>query len=646
MRKQVGEVDTLLRLVADSRAAGRPDDPLIGREPQLLCLQALLTGHRLVTVTGPAGVGKSLLSEVAVRRARLSRRQVVRVSWPEATGRPGAFRDALRQALLGTPLGRAGSAEGPQRPAPRVLLFLDDVDPVHDECVGVVQRLLLDHPSLRVLVTARRPLGLGDEAVLRLGPLATEAEDEDEAEADGEEGLSPAVRLFLAKAGGALRSRDPDTLRLVQAVCRTLEGLPLAVELAAAQLDSYSLHDVAELVEHGQTWLSSPRPRRRRHRSIDAAIGAVHTLCTPWMRMVWSRASILAGSFGEGSAVLVCTGGEVAEHQVPGLLTQLAACGLLRHENDPHGPAEPRYRMPPAVREFGARRLTEAGELHIAVERRAGHCQRVAHIAEHLWENGHQTQAMRLLADEHHNLVAMLRHALTDPAPDAAGAALETAAQLWFWWVTGHPTTGLRFLLQLLARCPDGHPAAAPASWLAAWLCARTDPGTARILLDRIWPGAVLDGDDALLARIAHVHGLVALAAGDAAQAAGLFEQACLLTPDHATGGPGRAVYLAALALARRDTAPGAAHRAAVAALAQPGLRDDVWSRVRARYAQALVDHANGHAARAWSRAHRATADAESAACAPQAHAALGTLLTALRTGGPAPDPRVPGLSA
>lgn len=268
MRKQAGEVGTLLRLVADSRA----DDSLIGRAAELTQLRSLLTGHRLVTVTGPVGVGKSLLSDVAAQRSRPSRRQVVRVSWPEASGRPGDFRNAVRQALLSTPLSPDGPTTG-RRSAPRVLLFLDDIDPVHDECVGVVQRQLLHHPTLQVLITARSPLGLGDEAVLRLGPLPTEPEE------DGSP--SPAARLFLATAGDALRHRDPATLERVHAVCHTLDGLPLAIELAAAQLRSYSLHDLAELVEHGQSWLHSPRPRLRRHRSVEEAIGAVHTLCSP-----------------------------------------------------------------------------------------------------------------------------------------------------------------------------------------------------------------------------------------------------------------------------------------------------------------------------------------------------------------------------
>lgn len=154
MRKQAGEVGTLLRLVADSRA----DDSLIGREAELTQLRSLLAGHRLVTVTGPVGVGKSLLSDVAAQRSRPSRRQVVRVSWPEASGRPGDFRNAVRQALLSTPLSPDGPPTG-RRAAPPVLLFLDDIDPVHDECVGVVQRQLLHHPTLRVLITARRPSG-------------------------------------------------------------------------------------------------------------------------------------------------------------------------------------------------------------------------------------------------------------------------------------------------------------------------------------------------------------------------------------------------------------------------------------------------------------------------------------------------------
>ncbi|MHC0430610.1 ATP-binding protein [Streptomyces sp. O3] len=603
--------------------------PLLGREQESGELARLLAENRLVTVVGGAGVGKSrLAAEVGRLLCGASDGplpRVVRVRW-DAEG--GALVGAVGRALAGE---RAAFGGADVRvlarwlTGGRVLLFLDDVDPVHAECVGLVQRLLMDVPDLRVLVTARRALGLGVERVLRLAPLRTE----------------PAVELFLDRARAALADfrADASALRDAAAVCRTLEGVPLAVELAAAQLTRHSVRDLAELVERRQCWLSSPHPAVRRHRSLRAAVGADYALCERSVRAVWGRASVFAGPFAEQTAVFVCAGGGVEPHQVASCLAQLAGIGVLEPVSDPGGLRRPRYRMTRAAREFGAERLGGAGEFTIAAERHTAHCQRVAAVAESLWSTGSQPQAVRLVRDEQADLRAMLRYARSHAGQ--AVAALDAVVNLWFWWaVHERAEEGRGHLLALLPQCPPDSAIAARGLWLAAWLTADSDPGEAQALLGRAWPVAVLAGDDATIGRIAHVQGVLALHRGDDRSAAAHFQQAAEIIPALAPGGPTPAVSLAALALAQSAFDPGAAMSSARRALAQPGIRGDSWARVVARYARAYVDHRHGRSGRAWHRAHRAlaaldTAVREENAVAASGAAALRQLIADIETGAP-----------
>ncbi|WP_437070866.1 ATP-binding protein [Streptomyces sp. enrichment culture] len=507
-----------------------------------------------------------------------------------------------------------------------LLLFLDDVDPVHTECAGLVQRLLMAVPEVRVLVTSRAALGLGDERVLRLAPLRTEPRD-------GEGGRSPAVRLFLERA----RGEGPLDLPAVHEVCRLLEGMPLAIELAAGQTGRHTADELARLLRRHQCWLSGPLPGApRRHRSLRAAIGSVYALNERALRVVWARASVFAGSFAESTAVFLCAGGGVEPHEVPGCLARLGAIGVLRPEGDPGGVHPPRYRMTAAARDFGAERLRAAGEFPVAVERLVTHGRRVAEVAEDLWSAGSQRQAVRLLAEEQEDLMAVARHALE--RPEHTEAALETVVGLWFWWVVyDHAEAGRELLLTLLRRCEPDSALAVRAGWLAAWLTAPGDPAAARALLGRAWPAAVLAGDDAALGRIAHVQGMLALRERDPVAAAAHFGEAADTIPPHSPGGPSAAVSLAALAVAQAAFDPAAARRSARRALSHPDVREDTWACLLARYARAFVDHRHGRRGRAWHRARRALAalDLELPAPLPAPHgrAALHGLIADIESG-------------
>lgn len=515
-----------------------------------------------------------------------------------------------------------------------LLLLLDDVDPAHGECTRLVQHLLMAAPTLRVLVTSRRALGLGDEHVLRLGPLRTESRAG---------ALSPAVRLFLDRARRATPEFDPTDadLAAVAAICRHLEGNPLAIELAAAQAARHPLRRLAALTSRRQGWLADAHAALRRHRSVRAAVGADYVLCDRDLRRVWDRAGVFAGSFAESTAVFLCAGGGVEPDRVPSCLARLAAAGILTPVTDPGGVVPVRYRMTRAAREFGAERLREAGEYPVAAERRMSHCRRVAAVAADLWHHGSQSQAVRLVQDEHADLTAAVRHALTEPGH--AQAALETVTDLWFWWaVHDRAAEGGDHLLRLLPLCDDGGPLPARALWLAAWLRADTHPQQAGELLGRAWPAAVRAGDDATVGRIAHVQGLLAVRRHDPRAAAEHFAEAAQSIPPGAPGGPAPSVALSALALAQTAFAPAAARRSARRALSRPETRDDPWACLVARWARAVVDHHQGRTARAWHRGRRALADLDGQP-SPLGAAALRRLIGEIEAGRPAgPRPFVP----
>ncbi|MFJ7956230.1 AAA family ATPase [Streptomyces sp. NPDC096319] len=667
----------------DTRLAGRVLDgrALFGRDEELAALRRALTEHRLVTVTGAAGTGKSRLAlAAATSRPDGTWRTVLRVRWHDGipVGRRALTARVDRAlALAGPPDGPAsppGRAERdgrtdpdpaepgrtrpeaaaddgradpdpaepgrtrPEAAADDVLLLLDDVDPVHTECIGLVQTLLMSRPAVRILVTSRRPLGLGDENVVRLAPLAVDA-------APGRADVSPAAALLISRARERGWSEEPDPAAVTR-VCRLLEGVPLALELAAGRLGEWTLDELATHLASGQCGLADPAPLLLRHRTLRASIGAVHALCEPAQRKVWRRLSVFAGPFTEAAAVFVCSGSDLAPHEVPPALAMLGAMGVLRTLGDPGAVRPQRHRMALAARDFGTERLAAAGERPLTRDRHAAHLRGVAAVAETLWHTGLQRQALRTVREEYEDLTDLVRRA--EGGSGHPETALAVVLHLWFWWaVHEHAGEGGDHLRVLLTRVAADSPLVARARWLAAWLCAARDPRAADALLSLAWPAAVLAGDDALLGRIAHVRGTLAWQRRDAAAAAAYYRQAADGTPGGVPGGPSPAVSLAALAVVQAHHAPEAAARTAHRALAQPACANDAWAAALAHYARAFADHRAGRTGRARHRARRALADLEARVDAPQAHRALRLLLTALdpatsASGAPTARPRPP----
>ncbi|MFG1752657.1 LuxR C-terminal-related transcriptional regulator [Streptosporangium sandarakinum] len=314
----------------------------VGRAGELADGARLLAGARLLTVTGPAGVGKT---RTALRLAGGLRRLFPGGVWrielsgtddPAAAvaatlGRHAPFpaRDAVAEDAA--PGGPAPAAPRPRDR--RMLVVLDTCEHVLGEAARLAGALVADVPGVTVVATSRRPLGLPGERVLRLSPLPP----------------ADAVRLFEDRAVAA----DPGfaltaaAAPAVAEICDRLDGLPLAVELAAARMRSMSAGDLLEELRHRFTLLGGvSRSVLPRHRDLRAAVQWSHRLCDAEQRTMWPLLAALPGPFGLAGAERACAAALGADRVAPVLAGLVESSVVLREPGD-------RYRMPEPYRRFG-----------------------------------------------------------------------------------------------------------------------------------------------------------------------------------------------------------------------------------------------------------------------------------------------------
>ncbi|MCK7621543.1 LuxR family transcriptional regulator [Streptomyces sp. RS10V-4] len=592
---------------------------VVGRAAEHDLVAGLLGTAAPVTLTGPAGVGKSLLAR-AVLEAHLPGRPdaVLRIPcWdgltaPELTG-------ALR-AAAGLPPGTPLTAFAAHCRAHRLVLLLDDCDPLLEPCAHLVRRLLRAEADLRIVATARRPLGLPTERVVPLAPLPVTL-------AEGVTG--PAVELLAARTG-------PAAPELLVAVCRAVEGCPLGIGLAARQLDRMPLAELAaRLAAEGPLHCSGPSPTAR-HTSLYAAHAAGYTLCSPLDRRVWARLSVLPGDFDPWLAGCVCASSDVPAAAVEGALERLRTASVLERVRDaapgPGPELPPRYRLPRGARDFGRTRLREAGDEAGALRRFRQACAALAAEAQITWQGTGQQLAVRLVEDERHHLDAALTRPPLD-ADDALGA-LEIAVSLWFQWAAcGYRREGRAHLDRLLLHSPGDTAVRARALWLAGYLAAQENaPDAAEPLLSQAWAAAVMHADTDGLARIAHAHAILALYREDTTTAVACLEEAVRHTFRDPWFGPGPAHSWALLAIA---LAPSDAPRARAAARRAWDARHsdgDFWLHSTILYARALIARAHGDPATAL-RACRKALVAKKLIGDPLFIAGARTILAGLRRG-------------
>ncbi|MEU7876035.1 BTAD domain-containing putative transcriptional regulator [Dactylosporangium sp. NPDC049140] len=418
----------------------------IGRDADVAAVRDLVAGHRLTTLIGPGGAGKTRL---AAETARTLLGDLPDGAWLVELAAIGADGDVAQATIAGlglrdTLLGNAPNADLTDRLIAAVrdretLLILDNCEHVIDAAAALADRVLGACRRLRILATSREPLGITGEALWPVEPLGLPDGDAEPAEIES----APAVRLLRDRAGAVRRdiAADPRTLAAMARVCRALDGVPLAIELAAARLRTMTVDQLAHRLDDRFRLLTGgSRTALPRHRTLRAVVDWSWELLSDAERMVLRRLSVFAGGASLEVAERVCAGEGVEPEQVLELLTALTEKSLLVIAA---GDA-PRYRMLGTIKEYAAQRLAEAGEEDLARRAHLACCIELAETADPHLRRAEQLEWLAILEAEHDNIGAAMRGALA--AGDAHAAMRLGAGAGWYWWLAGHKAEGIELL--------------------------------------------------------------------------------------------------------------------------------------------------------------------------------------------------------
>lgn len=449
--------DTLYQLVADglepsfppptgSVSASRLPDPLsefIGREEELERGEETLRTHRLVTLTGPGGTGKTRLAIELGRRV-------------DATFDDGAFfiplatildPELIASKILESMGLETAAAVSPVTHLQRylaerdVLLILDNFEHLL-EGASLVSTLLGAAPGLKVVTTSRIPLRISGEREFPVPSLDVP----DSHVRFGEMGLAPSVRLFASRAAAVrpdfeLNQTNIDT---VSSIARSLDGLPLAIELAASRMRSLTPEVILERLSNRLLSSSSP-DLPERQRSIVNAIGWSYDFLDEPTRELFEKLSVFAGTFSLDHVEAVCGLEEGGDDVLDGM-TQLVESSLI-HQIESAG--TPRFRMLTVIREYGYAALVARGIETEVQDRHAEVFLDLAELADREILTSRQLYWLDRLSTDHDNLRAAIDHSIHHKDVEVA---LRFAGCLWrFWQIRGHLVEGRRHIEQALA---------------------------------------------------------------------------------------------------------------------------------------------------------------------------------------------------
>nr|WP_238345285.1 BTAD domain-containing putative transcriptional regulator [Actinopolymorpha cephalotaxi] len=421
----------------------------VGKDADVTAVRELLAEHRLTTLIGPGGSGKTRL---ATETARTVVGDLPDGAWLVELAAIGAEGDVAQATLDALRLRDALLGESPDaEPTDRVVaalrdramvLVLDNCEHVIESAATFAHRVLGECRRLRILATSREPLGITGEALWPVAPLVLPAEGAAASEIES----APAIQLLRDRAGAvrkdlASEAADAHTLATLARVCRALDGMPLAIELAAARLRTMSLDQLANRLDDRFRLLTGgSRTALPRHRTLRAVVDWSWELLTDAERAVLRRLSVFSGGASLEAAEGVCAGvaGQAVESgQVLELLTALVEKSLVVTE----GEGAPRYRMLGTIKEYAEQRLAEARESEPARRAHLAYFTELAETAEPHLRRSEQVEWLAVLESEHDNIAAAMRAALA--AGEAQGAMRLTAAAGWYWMLGGHRAEGI-----------------------------------------------------------------------------------------------------------------------------------------------------------------------------------------------------------
>jgi predicted ATPase len=388
----------------------------VGRDAELAEVRDLIASSRLVTLTGAGGTGKTRLGLQAAAGLLDGTGDGVWLVELAAVSDSGAVASAISAALglTGPPGNRPALASLLEALAfQHLLIMLDNCEHLIDACAKTADAILRRCPGVYLLVTSREPLGIGGETIYRVPSLSLPGPDDADSPASCD---AVALCVERAKEQGVDLSADEKTVPLLVSICRRLDGLPLAIELAAARLRSISLNDLRDRLDQRFRLLTGgSRTALARQQTLRATVDWSYSLLTGPEQSLLRRLSVFAESFDLDAAEAV---GGAGHHDATDLLGSLVDKSLVLAE--PAG-GTLRYRLLETIRQFAAERLVEAGEDE-ALAAAANHCEYFLRVAEtaapHLTGSDQRRWLSRLDAD-----IANLRRAAEHAASDPAGTA-------------------------------------------------------------------------------------------------------------------------------------------------------------------------------------------------------------------------------
>ncbi|MFI6600682.1 ATP-binding protein [Nonomuraea sp. NPDC050536] len=456
-------------------------------------ISAAVGSARLVTALGTGGVGKTRVALQAARRLQAEGRYPDGVWLAElwALDDPDVLGSAISSAF--------GLADVSARPDVEVLIeFLADKHLllVLDTCehmIGAVRKLvttlLQAAPGMTILATSRETLNLPDELVIVVPPMSVTRDGEREAEA---------VELFVSRARDVLPQFElgPHNAAGVARLCRRLEGIPLALELAAVRLRGLSVDQILDLVAQTTDHLAqqsavdditdgilpAPQPPAvppdypfsggARHHTLRAAIGWSHQLCEPAERLLWARLSVFAADFDGVAAREACGGDGLLPDEIDDLLDGLVHKSILTVQQNTR---TIRYRILDTLREYGAGWLEQLGGTETMRIRHRDYYLRLAQRGEDAWWGPGQVRWWHRMRAENANIRTAIDYSLSHP--DQAALGLELVTSLWFLWVAcGFSAEGRHYLVRALHANQLPSSARCKALWVEAYLaCAQGD---------------------------------------------------------------------------------------------------------------------------------------------------------------------------
>ncbi|WP_308170252.1 ATP-binding protein [Acrocarpospora catenulata] len=345
-----------------------------------------------------------------------------------------------------------------------LLLVLDTCEHLVDTCAELVGELLNRAPKLRIIATSRRSLNTQGEYTVSIPPLTVPGDDPSESPYQNE-----AVELFRQRASAVVPdfTVDEENVASVAELCRRLDGIPLAIELAAVRLRALSVDQILGLLTDRFSLLAgASRTALPRHQTLRAAIGWSHELCEPAERLLWARLSVFAGDFELEAARYVCAGDSLPSERILEVITGLVDKSVLLSYSTVSGQ---RYKLIDTLRQYGEEWLAKLGETDTLKRRHRDYYLQLAERGEHAWSGPRQVHWFVRMRQEHDNIRVAVDYCLSQPGQVRIG--LELLSSLWYMWVAcGFVREGRHYLERALDRSTEPSKERCKALWVLSYV--------------------------------------------------------------------------------------------------------------------------------------------------------------------------------